>query len=122
MFSWKKVRAETVLGVIVLILLVMVFLKAQPVEGAKGFYVVRPTYWVGTPQGIMVEFTSFYPSTVLCSIKVDGIEKNIQLDPRSSVKIEVKGNYLPGQYVTLPAEIKCGDIKERGEIRLFIGG
>ena len=120
MLSLKKINPEYVLALVVILLLVLLFLKTTPVEGAKGFYVVRPTYWKATPDKLGIEFTSFYPTSLICQISVLDQNKTVKLDPRTPLYLEFNANFRPGSYVNIRVDIDCNEIKEKGTINTFV--
>ncbi len=118
--SWKNVNPEHVLGALVVLFLVLLILRSTPVEGAKGFYIVRPTYWKATPTTFTVELTSFYPTNLVCEVDVLGQRRTIQLDPRSSTTLDMNASFRPGTYVRIPVRLDCGEVKEEGVINTFV--
>ena len=120
MYSWRKIKLEWVAGALILIFILLLFLKFQTVEGATGFYIIRPTYWKATPTGITIELTSFYPSNLTCAAKV--LDKNLTIvfPPRGTSTIFIKKDLSPNTYQRLDLSLDCGVVKESGTITAFV--
>ncbi len=120
MYYLRRIRPEWVLAILVLLLVATLLTRGGAVEGAEGFYIVRPTYWKAIPTEFRLELTSFYPTNLVCDVNILDKTFTILLEPRGSATFTVKGSFTPNTILTVPISLDCGVVKEKGIVRAFV--